>query len=321
MLPHIIIFGFHIPTFSLMIFIGVLSMFGVFLLNTRKKEIERASFDRMLFFLLLCLIVLYISAFFFDGLFHSIEAGRITFGGITWLGGVICAFPFAIFCFHCWVPQAKGRAVEYFSYVVPGIALGHGFGRIGCFCGGCCFGRVTDSIFGVSFPEGSSAANLDPDPNALDGRSLPVYPTQLFEAAFEFLLFIFMMVSRKKLEKYFTQIYMIAYGIFRFLLEFLRGDDRGSTGFFLSPAQIFSALMLIAGVLLILHEKGLVFKKLFAKRKTWQTEAQDYLKKKRDEQEQTHGIRVLKELFELKMQGVITEEEYNEKKKDILSRL
>ncbi|MBQ9415281.1 MAG: SHOCT domain-containing protein [Clostridia bacterium] len=79
--------------------------------------------------------------------------------------------------------------------------------------------------------------------------------------------------------------------------------------------------MVIAGVLLVLFEKGLVFKKLGEKCKVWRSEAEANVEKARVEKEQTGEVRVLKELYDLKTQGIITEEEFEKKKKDILDRL
>lgn len=315
MYPVFHIFGIHVSTYSLFMFIGVVAYVILFFILTKREKVERVSLNRMLFISVVGFIVLGVSALIFNSIFHSIERGEIVIGGITWLGGIIGLYPFMIFAFHKFVPQAKGQAVAYFSIVIPGIVLGHAFGRLGCFFGGCCYGKVTDSIFGVVFPEGSSAALTYP---AEDGRSLPVYPTQLFEAAFEFVLFIVMMITRKKTGKYSAQIYMLSYGIFRFLIEFLRGDDRGSTGFFLSPAQFFCIIMLVFGVLMILFEKGIIGKKINLRRAAWQEQAKAAVASAKREEEETQSLSLLKQLYELKEQGVITENEFLEKKEQIL---
>ena len=79
----------------------------------------------------------------------------------------------------------------------------------------------------------------------------PVYPTQLYEAAF--LLILFAVCSYLLLKKQFRHnmtVYLIGYGIFRFLIEFIRGDDRGKLFGLLSPSQFWSLGMVILGVLL-----------------------------------------------------------------------
>lgn len=318
MLRAIHIGGMHVPMYSLMVFLGIVAFFTTYFVTVEKKEgVERVSSNRLLFSSGVGIVVLGLSAFVFNSVFHSIEQGRIVIGGITWLGGVVGAFPAMVLLIHRFVPRAKGNALYFFSLLVPGIVIGHAFGRLGCFFGGCCYGKVTDSIFGISFPEGSTAALQYP---AESGGSLPVFPTQLFEAAFEFVLFAVLMIFRKKLKKYNIEIYLIAYGVFRFLLEFLRGDDRGTTGFFLSPSQFMCILLLIAAVLLILYRNNIVFKKLNAKCLVWQQEAvlavNNPPKKKADV-----SLSTLKELHSMMEEGIITEQEYEEKKKDILKRL
>ena len=122
------------------------------------------------------------------------------------------------------------------------IPAGHCLGRVGCFLGGCCFGKPTDSAFGVVFPEGS-------DPYGFYGGAIAVHPTQLYEAAFLLALFFVLFFWLKKDA---LPFYCILYGAWRFGIEFLRADDRGSLfGLPLSPSQVISvALFILGGVLL-----------------------------------------------------------------------
>lgn len=311
--------------YGLMMVLGLVAYVITFLVIAKREQVDGISRNRMLFFSALGAVVLYASAFLFDAVFHSIEEGKLVAGGITWLGGVVGLIPFMIFVFHMWVPAAKGDVLYYVSMVVPGIVLGHAFGRLGCFFGGCCYGKVTDSVFGVVFPAGSRAALQYPaDPSNPEGTvSLPVLPTQLFEAAFELALFIVLITTRKKTKRYAAEIYLIAYGVFRFSMEFLRGDDRGSTGFFLSPAQVICILILIFGVLMILYERGITAKKLTGKREVWRASGAEVLAKaeaERQKEEESPTV-TLERLFELKEKGAITEEEYEQKKEEIMQRL
>lgn len=318
MLKAIHLFGIHIPMYSVMVFLGIAAFFlTYFLLVEKGEKIDRFNSNRILFAAALGIVVFGISAFILNSVFHSIEQGKLVIGGITWLGGVVGAFPFTIFAIHKLVPRAKGNALNYFSLLIPGLVIGHAFGRLGCFCAGCCFGGVTNSVFGISFPAGSSAAELYPGP---DGNSLPVYPTQLFEAAFETLLALVLIVFRKKLKKYNVEIYLIAYGVFRFLIEFLRGDDRGATGMYLSPSQFMCLLLFVAATFLILYRNGVIFKKLHAKCLVWQSEAEEEVRRPSKKQENS-SLATIKELHRMMEAGIISEEEFREKKEEILKRL
>ena len=77
----------------------------------------------------------------------------------------------------------KLNFMEYFDLVMPEIALAQGFGRIGCFLAGCCYGRETTSHFGVIFPVGSQAP-----------AGVKLIPTQLISAGADFLHMIILLV-------------------------------------------------------------------------------------------------------------------------------
>lgn len=326
MLPHIHILGIHVPMYSLMVFLGFISYLIVFkIMFTKIEKVSRVSYNRLLLTSIVGFVVLGASALVFNSLFHSIEQGKLIIGGITWLGGVIGLLPAMIFLIHMWVPEQKGSAIETLSCMLPGLTLAHAFGRIGCFCGGCCYGQVTDSPLGVSFPAGSNAAKLYPlYPGVEDSVSQPVLPTQLFEAIFEVLLFVAMMLLARKARKYFLEIYCFAYGAFRFVLEFWRGDSRGSTGFALSPSQLMCILLWIGAVMLILFRNRIIFKKLYAKAEVWKLEAAhraSTYKRPFPIGNTATTLNTIRELHKMVEEGIITQEEFEAKKADLMSRL
>jgi phosphatidylglycerol:prolipoprotein diacylglycerol transferase len=127
------------------------------------------------------------------------------------------------------------------DYVVTALPLGHVLGRLGCFMEGCCHGRPTTLPWGVAFNSIASSV-----PEELMG--VPLHPTQLYEAAGELALFLYFgywvlpRIRAGKLRHGTAFLgYTLAYSVMRFLIEFLRGDDRGTfllPG--LSPSQWLS---------------------------------------------------------------------------------
>lgn len=153
---------------------------------------------------------------------------------------------------------AKIKKIDFWTYMeiaVPSIPLAQGFGRIGCFLAGCCYGRETDSWIGVVFPENSLAVS-----------GVPLIPTQLISSAGDFLIAGFLLLwSRKERGRgQITGLYLCLYAIGRFIIEFFRADYRGWVGP-LSTSQFISIFMLAAGLILIA-----VSRKLGPARKTSQ---------------------------------------------------
>ena len=129
--------------------------------------------------------------------------------------------------------------------IAPGcVAIGHAFGRIGCFLSGCCYGIHTGTSLDINFPG--------------IGEHLP---TQLIEMTFLFILGALLLVfAFKHYTNYTAVIYLFAYSIFRFVIEFFRGDERGQlVG--LSPSQYWCIVLFLgAGLLIYLYKKKVFVK-------------------------------------------------------------
>ncbi len=184
--------------------------------------------------------------------------------GFTVYGGVVLG----IIVGGLIVKRKKVDVPVYLDLVIPQIALAQGFGRIGCFLAGCCYGKPTDSHFGVVFPV-----------EAIAPSGIPLIPTQLISAAGDFLIFaILLLLSNfatdylkvrkgeeelldkdavtKKLRFFqplsMSGMYLILYGIGRFAIEFLRADPR-RTALGLTSNQYVSIVFVIAGLALIFY--------------------------------------------------------------------
>ncbi len=172
-------------------------------------------------------------------------------GGLTYYGGLVVAALYGLWflrreAFPIW------KATDMAGMVIP---LGLFWGRLGCFFGGCCFGVPTDHPFGVSFPAGSSASRKQFELHLIESKempSLPVHPTQLYEAGgclvIAFLLAIWIH-PRKRFDGQVFCAFLILYAGLRFALEYLRADDRGAL-FGLSTSQLVGVVAVAASAFL-----------------------------------------------------------------------
>ena len=172
---------------------------------------------------------------------------RVDKGGIVFYGGFIAAF--AVLCIYAFRKKLSIRLI--LDLAAPAIALGHAFGRLGCFMQGCCFGRCAPENFpgAVRFPAGSMPFYRYPGPDGL--HSLPLYPVQLYECALNLLLsaFLVFLLRRNRKPGRVAAIYLIAYAAIRFTIEFFRGDHTDSF-LNMTPSQnIALFVMLPLGIL------------------------------------------------------------------------
>jgi phosphatidylglycerol:prolipoprotein diacylglycerol transferase len=168
---------------------------------------------------------------------------RLWEGGLVFQGGVIaCVFVAIWFC--------KRHQLGFFKtgdVFMPALALGHGFGRIGCFLAGCCFGRQCDPGFPLAVHFPYLADGIAPP-------AIPLYPTQLFESMGEFAVFFILLTYRKRkpFDGAVFLLYIVLYAILRSVLEVFRGDS--IRGFviepYLSRGQFISLLSLIAAAVM-----------------------------------------------------------------------
>ena len=128
----------------------------------------------------------------------------------------------------------------YFDIVLPCVAIAQGFGRIGCFLAGCCYGRECDTPISIVFHNSDFAPN-----------GVPLLPTQLMSSAGCFILAAILFIYARKDRKEGTigALYLILYSIGRAVIEFFRNDHRGAVGP-LSTSQFISIFVLIVGIII-----------------------------------------------------------------------
>lgn len=163
------------------------------------------------------------------------------FGGNVFYGGLIGGLLFAML--YCKIYKVSMIKIsDLFSVFIPFI---HSFGRIGCFLAGCCYGIEYNGFGSIQFPYNKF------NPVLSEGRR---FPTQLVEASMNFILFyiLYSIYKRKeRTEGKLIGLYLCCYSIFRFFMEFFRGDTiRGHLGM-LSTSQIVSTILLPIGIYLM----------------------------------------------------------------------
>ena len=165
-------------------------------------------------------------------------------------GGFVAAAFFAL-----WYTRVYRMPVlKVFDVFSPAIALGHSIGRLGCFAAGCDYGKPTNSWLGVVF--------TDPTSQAFGGVPLGVrlHPAQIYESLATLAIFGILLwrYKSKKRDGEIFWLYLVLYGVARFFLEFLRGDeDRGFVlGHALSTSQAIALLALAAAAALAIFSRG-----------------------------------------------------------------
>lgn len=215
-----------LSTFTLLICVGVLVM--ILMIHHILKKMNQTDEEVIIFpRLVICGIVGYSFAAIADFIFKYIKYGVLKIYGITFYGGLIGGIV-ALFLLLKFNSKSTNISVQkWFEILTLPFIIFHFFGRIGCFLGGCCYGKNTQSFLGVVFPDNEKMGIIH--------NGSKCYPTQLFEAIA--LIGIFIIVYKSK-HRFST--YMLSYAVMRFFLEFLRGDDRGMITLFLSPSQVIS---------------------------------------------------------------------------------
>ena len=155
-------------------------------------------------------------------------------GGVFY-GGLILAVTVAL-----WYIRRAGLPLwTTCDAFAPGIALGHVVGRFGCLFAGCCYGKPTSRPWGITFSDPFAAANVGTP------LGIPLHPTQLYEAGAEFLILMVLLGTEPKGRRFAGRtfwLYLLLYAISRFIIEFYRGDPRGSVGIF-STSQFISIIL------------------------------------------------------------------------------
>ncbi len=230
--------NFPIYSYGVMIFIAFL--LGIFL---AQRQAPREGFqkdhvyDVAIMTIILALVGARLAYVFLHWDYFSqnlVEVFAVRRGGLTFYGGFIAPLIGGFF----YARVKKISMLKFLDFISPYIALGYGITRIGCFLNGCCYGIPTQTFLGMVFP-------------AVD--NIPRHPTQLYSAIAMFAVFLILGFLRRKPQArgviFFS--FILLYGIYRFLIEFLRVPEPGYWGLTLAQNLIIPVVIVAAIFVLV----------------------------------------------------------------------
>ena len=240
--------------YGLFIAVGLIACIGVFFLYTKKMNMSQKVQDFTFFVAIVAIAFGFLIAKFYQAIYDWVENGFNEFdfygAGITAMGGFVGgAAVFLIVYFlagkYTFTGKDKGlhkKELNKTFCVAPcSITIAHAFGRIGCLMAGCCHGAFLseDYTFGGIYMK-------------VDGRWGYYVPTQLYESLFLFVLFAVLSVMYLKRSNITMHVYLIAYGVWRIIIEFFRTDYRGAIVLGLAPSQWQSIIFIAGGIALFI---------------------------------------------------------------------
>ncbi|MCE5324645.1 prolipoprotein diacylglyceryl transferase [bacterium] len=159
-------------------------------------------------------------------------------GGLSFHGGVI----FALLAGYIYTRRTKLSYLQMADLFAPSVAIAYAFTRVGCFLNGCCYGCPTSLPWGVRFLENGT---LTP----------PSHPTQIYATIANLIIFAILtrLENLKRANGFVFVSYLGLYGIYRFLVEFLRNGYSAQEWICgLTQAQWVSIVMIVASLAVIL---------------------------------------------------------------------
>jgi phosphatidylglycerol:prolipoprotein diacylglycerol transferase len=237
---HIHLFGFEqtIYTYATLIVFGTL-IAALYTKWRAKKELGIIHLSNNFFYLI------FIAGFFGGKLFFYLQnpmkyLQRPHFmldnfsGGFVFYGSFLVIIPVMIW----YIKKHHMPVLPILDIMAVTTLIVHSIGRMGCFFGGCCYGKPTDGFTGMVFPE---------------THGVKVHPSQLYEIG-ALLIILIIIHLIKKTQTFKGQLflsYIILYAIARSVLEIFRGDMRGFIiEDYLSHSQ-FIGIILIIGTVII----------------------------------------------------------------------
>lgn len=255
MYPEIFRIGdFPINTYGVLLAVGMMiALFAASRLAARDGLPSERIYDLGLWTLIGGLVGSKFLMFFTEDHVQVFSLDFLRSGGVYY-GGFIGGFVALLILIRFY----KLPFLKVADAFAPGVAIGQVFGRQGCFAAGCCWGKPTDSIFGVHFTEKGHEYTGVPIYGP-GGEALHLHPTQMYESIAMLIVFagLIWLHKRKKFDGQVLAAYGIVYGIIRFSIEFLRDDPRGnilglSSMLGISTSQMISLIVVVAAAAFVI---------------------------------------------------------------------
>lgn len=255
MFPILIKIGpISIHTYGFMMAVGVAFALWFVYVQAKKQSLEASKILDMAFYTIIvsligAKLVLFVGNFSYYMEYPSELVSFARTGGV-FQGGLAFGILFALW----YLRKHRIPTWKVGDLAGPALALGHGFGRIGCFSAGCCYGRECDVPWGVIFHSEYS--------HNLTGIPLEtlLHPTQLYESLLNFtnFLILFFILKKKSFDGQVFSLYIINYSVIRYVVEFYRGDHPDKAFLIRNPSpytslslpQLFCILGIITGLVL-----------------------------------------------------------------------
>ncbi len=239
------IFNFYVSYYGLLMVIGII--FAIVLGSYQIKKYNKDFNDFIIIFAMFGLFgifgakLLYIIVSFEKIDFQKINdinyINTLMSGGFVFYGGLIGGGVGLIITKYL----LKIDVLSYMKVVIPILPLAHGFGRIGCSVVGCCYGRYYEGVGATIYRNSVVAPN-----------NVYLLPVQLIEAFFNFLFSIILIIyiNKYKGEKGLS-LYLLLYGITRFILEFFRFDNAERGIYFSLSTSQYISIAIVFGLIIV----------------------------------------------------------------------
>lgn len=229
-------------TYGLFVAMGFLTAIWFTKKNSYPYGYSPETITDLFFIILLAALVgargLYVIVNFKTFINDPFEVFRIWNGGLVFFGGFISA----VVCSAVYLKMKKLEIWLTADLIAPGVSLGHAVGRIGCLFAGCCYGKECDLPIAVTFNH----------PQTLAPMNLALHPTQVYMVLSNLVLFFILLQIQKykKFKGMVFLVYIMLYSLFRFVIEFFRGDFRGD--FFLDFISLSQGIGLVVSIIAFL---------------------------------------------------------------------